>query len=332
MEYISGGELYDFIISNEKVLSTKSQLPEDKARHFFQQIISGVSYCHAHMVVHRDLKPENLLLDKNNNVRIADFGLSNMMKDGHFMETSCGSPNYAAPEVISGKLYAGPEVDVWSCGVILYALLSGYLPFDDANIKELFRKIKCAEYSPLQDVSEEVNNLIARMLEVDPLKRISLEEIAEDEWFKKDLPPDMCVITKTAYGRTEEEIDEEVMQLVIDMGYDKDLLTEALKMGPDLLTKPLSEKKQNEQNDSKMQEMRQIAVAYHLLTDQHRKKNMKRSKSTDKKEKTPEKPFVEEQNSAKIETLNEGVSARAFFQRVGHGGLKSVFVLISCIF
>ena len=118
------------------------QLPEVEARRFFQQIISGVEYCHNHNIVHRDLKPENLLLDEHNNIKIADFGLANWLVDGNFLDTSCGSPNYAAPEVISGRMYAGPEVDVWSCGVILYALLCGRLPFDDENIPALFRKIK----------------------------------------------------------------------------------------------------------------------------------------------------------------------------------------------
>lgn len=135
MEYVSGGELFDYIVKNGK-------LQEHEARRFFQQIISGVDYCHRHMIVHRDLKPENLLLDQNRHVKIADFGLSNMMLDGEFLRTSCGSPNYAAPEVISGKLYAGPEVDIWSCGVILYALLCGTLPFDDEHVPTLFRKIK----------------------------------------------------------------------------------------------------------------------------------------------------------------------------------------------
>ena len=118
------------------------QLPENEARRFFQQIISGLEYCHKHNVVHRDLKPENLLLDENNNIKIADFGLANFLNDGCFLDTSCGSPNYAAPEVISGRMYAGPEVDIWSSGVILYALLCGRLPFDDENIPSLFRKIK----------------------------------------------------------------------------------------------------------------------------------------------------------------------------------------------
>lgn len=131
MEYVSGGELFDYIVKHGK-------LQEHEARRFFQQIISGVDYCHRHMIVHRDLKPENLLLDHNMHVKIADFGLSNMMLDGEFLRTSCGSPNYAAPEVISGKLYAGPEVDIWSCGVILYALLCGTLPFDGNSIGTRF--------------------------------------------------------------------------------------------------------------------------------------------------------------------------------------------------
>ena len=111
LEY-AGIELFDHIVTHGK-------MSEDKARKFFQQIVCAVEYCHRHKIVHRDLKPENLLLDENLNVKIADFGLSNIMTDGNFLKTSCGSPNYAAPEVISGKLYAGPEVDVWSCGVIL---------------------------------------------------------------------------------------------------------------------------------------------------------------------------------------------------------------------
>lgn len=140
MEYVKSGELFDYIVE-------KGRLMEDEARRFFQQIVSGVEYCHRNMVVHRDLKPENLLLDSRMNVKIADFGLSNVMRDGHFLKTSCGSPNYAAPEVISGRLYAGPEVDVWSCGVILYALLCGSLPFDDENIPNLFKKIKGGIYT-----------------------------------------------------------------------------------------------------------------------------------------------------------------------------------------
>ncbi|XP_063411324.1 5'-AMP-activated protein kinase catalytic subunit alpha-2-like isoform X7 [Mytilus trossulus] len=180
MEYVGGGELFDYIVKHGK-------LKEPEARRFFQQIISGVEYCHRHMVVHRDLKPENLLLDDKLNVKIADFGLSNMMQDGEFLRTSCGSPNYAAPEVISGKLYAGPEVDIWSCGVILYALLCGTLPFDDEHVPTLFRKIKSGIFAVPDYLNKEVVGLLCIMLQVDPLKRATTAQIREHDWFKKDL-------------------------------------------------------------------------------------------------------------------------------------------------
>ncbi|OQV19619.1 5'-AMP-activated protein kinase catalytic subunit alpha-2 [Hypsibius exemplaris] len=181
MEYVSGGELFDYIVKH-------GRLKETEARRFFQQIISGVAYCHRHMVVHRDLKPENLLLDFKLNVKIADFGLSNMMMDGEFLRTSCGSPNYAAPEVISGKLYAGPEVDIWSCGVILYALLVGALPFDDEHVPTLFRKIKSGVFPIPSSLSQSVVSLLCHMLQVDPIKRSSIQDIRNHEWFMKDLP------------------------------------------------------------------------------------------------------------------------------------------------
>jgi 5'-AMP-activated protein kinase catalytic alpha subunit len=182
IEYVSGGELFDYIVS-------KGRLSADEARNFFHQIISGVEYCHFQKIVHRDLKPENLLLDANLNIKIADFGLSNLMRDGDFLRTSCGSPNYAAPEVISGHLYAGPEVDVWSCGVILYALLCGSLPFDDESIPNLFKKIKSGMYSLPTHLSQLAKNLIPRMLEVDPMKRITIPEIRLHPWFQHKLPP-----------------------------------------------------------------------------------------------------------------------------------------------
>lgn len=181
LEY-AGGELFDYIVQN-------GRLPEDKARKFFQQIVCAVEYCHRHKIVHRDLKPENLLLDENQNVKIADFGLSNIMTDGNFLKTSCGSPNYAAPEVISGKLYAGPEVDVWSCGVILYVLLVGRLPFDDEYIPTLFKKIAAGNYHIPNYLSSGAVQIIQQMLMVNPVHRITISEIRDDPWFRKDLPP-----------------------------------------------------------------------------------------------------------------------------------------------
>lgn len=136
LEY-AGGELFNYIVAN-------GRMPEPRARRFFQQIISGIEYSHKLKIVHRDLKPENVLLDDDLNVKIADFGLSNEIKDGDFLRTSCGSPNYAAPEVIRGGLYTGPEIDVWSCGVILYVMLCGRLPFEDDDVQTLFTKISRA--------------------------------------------------------------------------------------------------------------------------------------------------------------------------------------------
>ncbi|WEW60210.1 Protein kinase [Emydomyces testavorans] len=174
-------ELFDYLI-------TRGKCNDEEARTFFQQIICAVEYCHRHKIVHRDLKPENLLIDSDKNVKIADFGLSNIMTDGNFLRTSCGSPNYAAPEVISGKLYAGPEVDVWSCGVILYVLLVGKLPFDDDYIPNLFRKISAGNFYMPPYISSGAANLIRRMLQVHPVHRITIPDIRRDSWFMKDLP------------------------------------------------------------------------------------------------------------------------------------------------
>ncbi|EEB08352.1 CAMK/CAMKL/AMPK protein kinase Ssp2 [Schizosaccharomyces japonicus yFS275] len=180
IEY-AGGELFDYIVQKRK-------LSEDEARRFFQQIICAIEYCHRHKIVHRDLKPENLLLDANLNVKIADFGLSNLMTDGNFLKTSCGSPNYAAPEVINGKLYAGPEVDVWSCGVILYVMLVGQLPFDDELIPNLFKKINSGLFYMPDWVSSGAKSLIRRMIVVDSMQRITIQGIREDPWFNENLP------------------------------------------------------------------------------------------------------------------------------------------------
>ncbi|KAM7510088.1 hypothetical protein LguiB_008963 [Lonicera macranthoides] len=221
MEYVKSGELFDYIVE-------KGRLQEDEARNFFQQIISGVEYCHRNMVVHRDLKPENLLLDSKCNVKIADFGLSNIMRDGHFLKTSCGSPNYAAPEVISGKLYAGPEVDVWSCGVILYALLCGTLPFDDENIPNLFKKIKGGIYTLPSHLSPGARDLIPRMLVVDPMKRMTIPEIRVHPWFQSHLPRYLAVPPPDTMQQAK-KIDEEILQEVVKMGFDRNNLVDSLR-------------------------------------------------------------------------------------------------------
>jgi len=220
MEYCKYGELFDYIVE-------KGRLQEDEARRIFQQIISGVEYCHRNMVVHRDLKPENLLLDSKYNVKLADFGLSNVMHDGHFLKTSCGSPNYAAPEVISGKQYAGPEVDVWSCGVILYALLCGTLPFDDENIPNLFKKIKGGIYTLPSHLSALARDLIPRMLVVEPMKRITIREIRDHQWFQTRLPRYLAVPPPDTTQQAK-MIDEDTLRDVVNMGFNKNHVCESL--------------------------------------------------------------------------------------------------------
>ena len=139
MEFANGGELFEYIVKHTKV-------DEVQACKFFQQIISGVEYISKLKIVHRDLKPENMLLDYDNSIKLVDFGLSNTYKNKELLKTACGSPCYAAPEMIAGKRYNGTNVDIWSCGVILFALLSGYLPFEDPNTSNLYKKILSADY------------------------------------------------------------------------------------------------------------------------------------------------------------------------------------------
>lgn len=233
IEY-AGNELFDYIVQRDK-------MNEDEARRFFQQIISAVEYCHRHKIVHRDLKPENLLLDEHLNVKIADFGLSNIMTDGNFLKTSCGSPNYAAPEVISGKLYAGPEVDVWSSGVILYVMLCRRLPFDDESIPVLFKNISNGVYTLPKFLSPGASNLIKRMLIVNPLNRITIHEIMQDEWFKVGMPeylipPELKNESSNAQASNDniEEVDDSLVStLSKTMGYDNDEIYEALESGED---------------------------------------------------------------------------------------------------
>ncbi|XP_006635063.1 5'-AMP-activated protein kinase catalytic subunit alpha-2 isoform X2 [Lepisosteus oculatus] len=240
MEYVSGGELFDYICKHGRVEDTE-------ARRLFQQIISAVDYCHRHMVVHRDLKPENVLLDASMNAKIADFGLSNMMSDGEFLRTSCGSPNYAAPEVISGRLYAGPEVDIWSCGVILYALLCGTLPFDDEHVPTLFKKIRGGVFYIPEYLNRSVASLLMLMLQVDPLKRATIKDIREHEWFKQDLPGYLFPEDPSYDANV---IDEEAVREVCE----KFECTESEVMSSLYSGDPQD----------------QLAVAYHLIIDNRR--------------------------------------------------------------
>lgn len=184
MELVSGGDLYDFIVTNKR-------LGEPTARRIFHQLIAGLEHCHVNKVAHRDLKPENIFLDSSKQVKIGDFGLSAFMEEGVLLTASCGSPNYAAPELLTKNCkYEGPDVDIWSCGVILYALLCNQLPFDADNIGDLKKLIKRGRYHVPGYVSSEAKDLIAQMLNVDRTQRISIEGIKKHSWFAQDLPPD----------------------------------------------------------------------------------------------------------------------------------------------
>ncbi|KAG1172393.1 hypothetical protein G6F70_006506 [Rhizopus microsporus] len=181
LEYVEGGELFEYLVS-------KGRLSESEARHHFQQIILGLDYCHHHLICHRDLKPENLLLDSNHNIKIADFGMASLQPLGSLLETSCGSPHYASPEIVAGMPYHGSSCDIWSCGVILFALLTGHLPFDDENIRQLLRKVKTGKYVMPDNISKSAQDLIRRILVVDPSKRLTMKQIMAHPWFKETEP------------------------------------------------------------------------------------------------------------------------------------------------
>ncbi|CAL9084915.1 unnamed protein product [Musa textilis] len=166
------------------------KLSEAESRRYFQQLIDGVQYCHNKGVYHRDLKPENLLLDSQGNLKISDFGLSAMPAQGvSLLRTTCGTPNYVAPEVLSHKGYNGAIADIWSCGVILYVLLAGYLPFDEVDLTTLYSKIEKAEFSCPSWFSIGAKSLLCKILDPNPETRMRIEEIRNDEWFKKNYVP-----------------------------------------------------------------------------------------------------------------------------------------------
>ncbi|KNA19803.1 hypothetical protein SOVF_058140 [Spinacia oleracea] len=185
LEYVHGGELFDKIASRGK-------LPEKEGRRLFQQLIDGVSYCHDRGVFHRDLKLENILVDGKGNIKVSDFGLSALPQ--HFgsdglLHTTCGSPNYVAPEILANRGYNGATADVWSCGVILYVILTGYLPFDDRNLAVLYQKIARGDVQIPKWLSAGAQKMIKRILDPNPVTRITVAEIKADQWFKQGYVP-----------------------------------------------------------------------------------------------------------------------------------------------
>ncbi|KAI9071244.1 hypothetical protein K1719_046796 [Acacia pycnantha] len=185
LEFVTGGELFDKIAS-------KGRLKEDEARKYFQQLICAMDYCHSRGVCHRDLKPENLLLDANGGLKVSDFGLSALpqqLREDGLLHTTCGTPNYVAPEVIHNKGYDGTKADLWSCGVILFVLMAGYLPFEDTNIMALYKKIFKADFTCPPWFSSSAKKLIKRILDPNPATRITFAEVIENDWFKKGYVP-----------------------------------------------------------------------------------------------------------------------------------------------
>jgi len=216
MEYCNGGELFEYIVANNRI-------KEKEACKFFRQIISGVEYIHKLGVVHRDLKPENLLLDFNMNIKIVDFGLSNTYKEGQTLKTACGSPCYAAPEMIAGKRYNGLQVDIWSCGVILFAMLCGYLPFEDPNTSNLYKKILSGDFQIPKFVSNEARDMLKGILNTDPQKRFTIQDIRSHPWYnliRLDREPEGIII-----GLNPVPVDYNILQRLedfnIEAGYAK---------------------------------------------------------------------------------------------------------------
>ncbi|XP_076830630.1 MAP/microtubule affinity-regulating kinase 3a isoform X2 [Brachyhypopomus gauderio] len=227
MEYASGGEVFDYLVAH-------GRMKEKEARAKFRQIVSAVQYCHQKHIVHRDLKAENLLLDADMNIKIADFGFSNEFTVGNKLDTFCGSPPYAAPELFQGKKYDGPEVDVWSLGVILYTLVSGSLPFDGQNLKELRERVLRGKYRIPFYMSTDCENLLKRFLVLNPVKRGTLEQIMKDRWInagseEEELKP---------YIEPEADIsDQKRIDVMVGMGYSREEIQESLsKMKYDEVT------------------------------------------------------------------------------------------------
>uniref|UniRef100_A0A671WX72 non-specific serine/threonine protein kinase n=1 Tax=Sparus aurata TaxID=8175 RepID=A0A671WX72_SPAAU len=219
MEYASGGEVFDYLVAH-------GRMKEKEARAKFRQIVSAVEYCHQKRIVHRDLKAENLLLDADMNIKIADFGFSNEFTLGSKLDTFCGSPPYAAPELFQGKKYDGPEVDVWSLGVILYTLVSGSLPFDGQNLKELRERVLRGKYRIPFYMSTDCENLLKKLLVLNPGKRGSLQQIMKDRWMnvgyeEKELK---------SYNEPEQDFNDlKRIELMGTMGFPQEEVMKALE-------------------------------------------------------------------------------------------------------
>ena len=217
MEYSSGKDLFDY-------LAAKKRLSEMEACGLFQQLISGLDYLHKLKVAHRDLKPENLLLDhEHKNIKLVDFGLSNIYHSNELLSTSCGSPSYAAPEMLNSKEYDGSKVDIWSSGIILFAMICGYLPFEDKDKDNLYKKIQAGVFSIPSFVSEQARDLIQRILVTDPTKRMTIHHIKNHPWFNL-ISPKINVNEGLLIKVVVIPIDEDLVTKMEEFSYKKEVV------------------------------------------------------------------------------------------------------------
>ncbi|UTT96995.1 hypothetical protein NDA17_003603 [Ustilago hordei] len=243
-EYVNGGQMLDYIISH-------GRLRERSARKFARQIGSALEYCHRNSIVHRDLKIENILISKTGNIKIIDFGLSNLFSPHSHLSTFCGSLYFAAPELLNAKVYTGPEVDVWSFGIVLYVLVCGKVPFDDQSMPALHAKIKRGQVEYPAWLSGECRHILSRMLVTNPANRATLSEVLAHPWMVKgyDGPPDAHLPDRTPlrpnnldpevikgmtgfeFG-TPESITNKLMEVLLSDGYQQSLQHWELKNLP----------------------------------------------------------------------------------------------------
>ncbi|XP_052472641.1 serine/threonine-protein kinase SIK3 homolog isoform X1 [Carassius gibelio] len=225
-EYASGGEIFDHLVAH-------GRMAEKDARRKFKQIVAAVYFCHCRNIVHRDLKAENLLLDHNLNIKIADFGFSNLFSRGQLLKTWCGSPPYAAPELFEGKEYDGPKVDIWSLGVVLYVLVCGALPFDGSTLQNLRARVLSGKFRIPFFMSTDCEYLIRHMLILEPSRRLSMEQICKNKWMRQGDPdPEfdrlIAECEQVKVERETELINEQILMAMSGMGFERERTLQSL--------------------------------------------------------------------------------------------------------
>ncbi|XP_037073428.1 serine/threonine-protein kinase SIK3 homolog [Pollicipes pollicipes] len=244
MEYASKGEIFDHMVAH-------GRMKEEDARPWFRQILAAVQYCHRKSVVHRDLKAENLLLDVEENIKLADFGFSNFYSPTDPLTTGCGSPPYAAPELFEGKEYDGPKADVWSLGVVLYVLVCGALPFDGNTLQNLRAKILSGKFRIPYFMSTDCESLIRHMMMVDPEKRYSIPQVLRCRWVTQDLAADEAERVVAFCERPDLDQPPPVQQSVLEL----------IAQLPGVTPQQVAQSVQSNLYDD-------LAACYHLLCDQ----------------------------------------------------------------